>query len=40
MEDKLVIETLANAVKEGTMTLDKVPEKYREEVKTIVEVSL
>ena len=37
MEDKLIIETLANAVKEGTMTLDKVPEKYREEVSELAE---
>ena len=37
MEDKLIIETLANAVKEGTMTLDKVPEKYREEVKQLTQ---
>ena len=40
MDEKLIIETLANAVKDGTMTLDKVPEKYREEVKAIIEVSL
>ena len=37
MEDKLIIETLANAVKEGTMTLDKVPDKYREEVKQLTQ---
>jgi hypothetical protein len=32
MEDKLIIEALVKAVKNGTLAIDKVPEKYREQV--------
>ena len=32
MEDKLVIETLVKAVKNGTLLLENIPEKYREQV--------
>lgn len=33
MDDKLIIEALANAVKNGEMALDQVPEIYKEQVK-------
>ena len=36
MDDKMIIETLAQAVRDGGMTIEQVPEKWREEVRALL----
>jgi hypothetical protein len=39
MNDEIIIATLAQAIQEGRMTLDNVPEKYREKVEELLKGS-
>jgi hypothetical protein len=36
MEDKLVIDTLVEGIKKGTIKIEDVPEKYSEQVKELL----
>ena len=37
MDEKLIIETLANAVRQGKLTLEQVPDEYKEEVTALLQ---
>lgn len=36
MDDKMIVETLAQAVRDGKFTIEQVPEKWREEVSKLL----
>jgi len=40
VDDKIIIDGFVKSIKEGNLTIEQVPDKYKEQVQELLEVSL